>query len=163
MLIYPNNFSEAFPLQTGKWDVEFQEIYHPENHFWPLCEISFDPLDLKGLDQSQQIFHNNAFRIVSHIETKKDPSSGKSQQRNSIILPDYEFQETVKKTFPNDKQVSKWLPSFANEMQKGLASVLVRCGILRPIFDSEAIDELEKTHGSIIIPDTNSILNGAFH
>ena len=163
MLIYPNNFSEAFPLQTGKWDVEFQEVYHPEKLFWPLCEISFDPLDLKGLDQSQQIFHNNAFRIVSRIETKKDPSSGKSQQKNSIILPDYEFKEAVQKTFSNDEHIDKWLPSFANEMQKGLASTLVRCGILRPIFDSEAVDELKKTHGSIIIPDTNSILNGAFH
>ena len=163
MLIYPNNFSEKFPLQTGKWDVEFQEIYHPENLFWPLCEISFDPLDLKGLDQSQQIFNNNAFRIVSRIETKKDPGSVKSQQRNSNISPDNEFKEAVQKTFPNDEHVSDWLPSFADEMQKGLASVLVRCGILRPIFDSEAIDDLEKTHGSIIIPDTNSILNGAFH
>lgn len=163
MLIYPNLFSESFPLQTGKWYVEFQEVYHPENLFWPLCEISFDPLDLKWLDQSQKIFHNNAFRIIFRMETKKDPSSVKAKQRNSIILPDHEFKEAVQKTFPSDKHISEWLPSFANEMQKGLISVLVRCGMLRPIFDSEAIDELEKTHGSIIIPDTNSILNGAFH
>lgn len=163
MLIYPNLFSESFPLQTGKWDVEFQEVYHPKNLFWPLCEISFDPLDLKGLDESQQRFHNNAFSIVSRIETKKDPTSGKSQEGNSIILPDYEFREAVQKTFSSDKHIDEWLPSFANEMQKGLASVLVRCGILRPIFDSAAINELKKTHGSIIIPDTNSIVNGAFH
>lgn len=146
MLITPDQLNDFIKMNTGKWFLEFQEIYHPDDVFWPLCEISFDPLSLGGSTESLPR-NKNAFKIS-----------------RSMAYSDTKFNETAEKRFSDsEKGLNEWRASFAKEMENGLSNVLVRCGILRPAFESEAIEELSGSHGSIIIPDTNSVVNGAFH